>query len=116
MNGIVGDSCRRGVPRDAGLRPHFRRFKNRAVQDPHHFPAEFRVLRQCHCPGDNRGMHVVYRKQSVMPGQSAAAVIARSKATKQSPVGWASCPSFVTRDSDPGFGKWRAGTPAATKS
>ena len=44
--GLRRDSWRRGVPRDAGLRPHFGRFENRAAQDPHHFRAEFLVLRQ----------------------------------------------------------------------
>jgi hypothetical protein len=30
------------------LRPHFRRSENRAVQDPHHFLADFLVLGHYH--------------------------------------------------------------------
>jgi len=51
-NGPRRFSWRRGAPRDAGLRPHFGRFENRAVQGPDYFLAEFLVLRQfrlaCH--------------------------------------------------------------------
>jgi hypothetical protein len=46
QNCLQRGSLRRGVPRDAGLRPHFGRFENRAVQDPHHFLAEFLFFRQ----------------------------------------------------------------------
>ncbi len=86
MDGIWKDSCCRGVPRDVGLRPHFWRFTNHAVQDPHHFVAEFSVLRQSPLSRRQQGTARGICKHAVMPGQSAGHVISRSKTTKQSSV------------------------------
>jgi len=72
--------------------PPFRAVREPPLQGLHHLQPEFPVLRQSPCPGGNTGMHMVYRKHSVMPGQSAGHVIGRRKTTKLSAAGRASRP------------------------